>query len=243
MDQIKYFDLHPAVVVGTTTKALGSCHLKNNRLINCDILAALLNVPPAKLVAPLQKHTANSLVVGLSHGGTNVTGHFGKLDGIDALICQDDLVLLSFHADCTPIMLYCADKRIIAAIHSGWKGTVAQITTHTVKKLMAEFHVDPRHIYGYIGPSLGFDSLEVQDDVIDLVKQMSFDTSSFYHKTDQTHYLLDNKGLNRAQLINLGVPPGQITLTNYDTFKDNDLFCSHRLNHDGTRNVTFIKFK
>lgn len=57
----------------------------------------------------------------------------------------------------------------------------------------------------YIGPCICQDCLEVMDNVIDLVKQMDFDTTPYYKQTDTTHYLLDNKGLNRQMLLNLGL--------------------------------------
>ena len=56
-------------------------------------------------------------------------------------------------------------------------------------------------MYCLIGPCLSKKHLEVQDDVINQVKKMNFDTSPFYQKTDETHYLLDNKGLFKFLLI------------------------------------------
>ena len=67
-------------------------------------------------------------------------------------------------------------------------------------------------MYCLIGPCLSKKHLEVQDDVINQVKKMNFDTSPFYQKTDETHYLLDNKGLNKQQLLNLGVLEENILL-------------------------------
>ena len=67
--------------------------------------------------------------------------------------------------------------------------------------------------------------------------------SPFYQKTDETHYLLDNKGLNKQQLLNLGVLEENIQVSSYCTNENNDLFFSHRVNHDGQRNVTIIKRK
>ena len=98
-------------------------------------------------------------------------------------------------------------------------------------------------MYGLIGPCLSKKHLEVQDDVINQVKKMNFDTSPFYQKTDETHYLLDNKGLNKQQLLHLGVLEENIQVSSYCTNENNDLFFSHRVNHDGQRNVTIIKRK
>lgn len=243
MEKIKYFDIHPDIIVATTTKALGSVHLEATHLHNYQALAGELGVPINRMVAPIQKHTTNVKEVFLSDGGTNIASRTGKLEGIDALICQDDLVLLSFHADCTPIILYCADKKIIASIHSGWKGTVTQITSRVMKTLINDYQVDPAQIHAFVGPSLSYHHLEVKQDVVDQVSQMDFDTTEYIRQIDKIHYLIDNKGLNARQLANHGVLPKNITVTTLDTFDDNDLFSSHRMNKDGTRNVTLVKFK
>ena len=55
--------------------------------------------------------------------------------------------------------------------------------------------------------------------------------------------MLDNKGLNKQQLLNLGVLEENIQVSSYCTNENNDLFFSHRANHDGQRNVTIIKRK
>ncbi len=243
MEKIRYFDIHPDIIVATTTKALGSVHLEESHLNNYQALADELAVPVMRLVAPVQKHTTNIKEVFLSDGGTNISCRTGKLEGIDALISQDDLVLLSFHADCTPVIIYCPDKKIIASIHSGWKGTVTQITSKVMVTLVSDYQVDPTLIRAFVGPSLSFHHLEVMQDVVDQVKQIDFDTSDYIRKIDEIHYLIDNKGLNARQLINHGVPVENITVTTLDTFDDNDQFSSHRMNKDGTRNVTLVKFR
>ena len=65
----------------------------------------------------------------------------------------------------------------------------------------------------------------------------------FIKKTDETHYLLDNKGLNKQQLLNLGVLEENIQVSSYCTNENNDLFFFTSNNHDGQRNVTIIKKK
>ena len=113
----------------------------------------------------------------------------------------------------------------------------------TVKYLIEKENCQPQNMYCFIGPCISKKHLEVQDDVINQVKAMNFDTSPFYKKTDDIHYLLDNKGLNKQQLLNLGVLEQNIQVSDYCTVENNDLFFSHRKNRDGTRNVTLIKIK
>ena len=58
-----------------------------------------------------------------------------------------DLFLLSFHADCTPILVYCKDQKIVCAIHSGWLGTVRQIVDHTIRYLIEKENCNPKEMY------------------------------------------------------------------------------------------------
>lgn len=79
------------------------------------------------------------------------------------------------------------------------------------------------------------------DNVIDLVKKMDFDTSPYYHKTDDSHYLMDNQGLNKQMLLNLGLLDKNITISNYCTVENSDLFYSYRKYKDSGRNITIIR--
>lgn len=240
------WNLHPDVKAFTTTRELGDISYNNPgyRLVlsHRQELAALLETNLAHMVAPRQTHSTNLKQVCLKDGGTNMLAQTELLQDTDATYTRDsDLFLLSFHADCTPVLVYCEDQKIVCAIHSGWLGTVRQIVDKTIRYLISHEHCDPHHMFCFIGPCISSKHLEVQDDVISQVKMMNFDTSSFYIKTDETHYLLDNKGLNKQQLLNLGVPEQNIQVSHYCTVENNDLFYSHRKNRDGARNVTLIK--
>lgn len=246
--KIIQWNLHPDVEAYTTTRELGDISFNNPDYLlvlkHRQELAALLETDLEHMVAPRQTHSTNLKQVYLKDGGTNMLGQTDILKDVDATYTKDkDLFLLSFHADCTPVLVYCSDQKIVCAIHSGWLGTVKQIVDKTIRYLMTNEKCDPQHMYCFIGPCISKKHLEVQDDVIDQVKAMTFDTSPFYIKSDETHYLLDNKGLNKQQLLNLGVLEKNIQVSDYCTVENNDLFFSHRKNRDGARNITLIKRK
>ncbi|MEG0367775.1 MAG: polyphenol oxidase family protein, partial [Coprobacillus sp.] len=139
--------------------------------------------------------------------------------------------------------LYCKDQKIVAEIHSGWKGTVNEIVFKVTKHLIEQEHCNPKDIYAYIGPSINKENFEAKDDIINLVKNMSFDTSSFYTKKDQDTYLLDSKGLIKQQLLNLNVLEKNITVSPYCTIENEELFFSYRRNKTPHRNITLIRLK
>ena len=216
----------------------------DNVLNNRKILAEKLNTDLNHMVATFQQHTTNFIEVKLEDGGKGMYTRDDAFCGYDAMYTRDkNLWLWTFHADCTPVLLYCKKQKIVAAIHSGWKGTVNEITAKVTSHLIQNENVDPKEIYAYIGPSINQENFEAKDDIIDLVKQMSFDTSSFYTLKDDGAYLLNSKGLTKQQLLNLGVLEENITVSPMCTIQNNDLFFSYRTEKTPHRNITFIKMK
>lgn len=230
----------------TITKELGDISFNNidKELIlnNRENLAKLLDTDLDHMVAPHQVHSPNFQEVTINDGGKGMRSQNDAIKDTDALYTKDaDLFLVSFHADCTPVLLYSPERNIIAAIHSGWLGTTKQIVSKVTSHLIEKEHCNPSTMLAYIGPCICQDHLEVMDNVIDLVKEMNFETSIFYKKTDETHYLLDNKGLNKQMLLNLGILEKNITVSTYCTVENDDLFYSYRKNKDSGRNITIIK--
>ena len=211
-------------------------------LENRKALAKYLHTDLDHMVATRQTHSTNFIEVSLKDGGKGIYTQEDAFQNCDAMYTKDsNLFLLSFHADCTPVLLYCRDQKIIAEIHSGWKGTVTEIVGKVTKHLIDNEHCDPKQIYAYIGPSIEERNFEAKDDIIDLVKKMSFDTSSFYTKKDKDSYLLNSKGLIKQQLLNLNVKEENITVSSYCTIENNDLFFSYRKEKTNLRNITSIK--
>ena len=76
-------------------------------------------------------------------------------DGIadcDALYTTEKGIVLGvFHADCVPVLLYDPITSLVAAIHSGWQGTVKEITSKVVSHIIQTEGVDPANLQAYIG--------------------------------------------------------------------------------------------
>ena len=84
----------------------------------------------------------------------------------DAIITKDeDSIIGVFTADCVPIILVDDDRKIVAAIHSGWRGTYDSITKNTVKKLVEEFGCREGSIKAFIGPHIRQCCYEVSEDL------------------------------------------------------------------------------
>lgn len=128
-------------------------------------------------------------------------------------------------ADCIPVFLYEPKAKIVAAIHSGWKGTLNGITTLTIEKIIDEFSIDVKNIFAYIGPGISAENFEVGKDVADLFEE------NVKMKINRK-YFIDLKKHNFLQLIKIGVPKGNIEVSDYCTYKEKDLFHSYRRDRD-----------
>ncbi|NWJ46045.1 MAG: peptidoglycan editing factor PgeF [Chloroflexi bacterium] len=107
------------------------------------------------LTSGYQQHTANVAVVDEKFYGAGRNWR-NSIPATDALVTNlSGIPLLTGHADCPPILFYDPIKGVIAAAHSGWRGTVQKIAAETVQVMQARFGCDPTDILAGIGPSIG----------------------------------------------------------------------------------------
>ena len=148
----------------------------------------------------------------------------GSYEGYDALITNRKKILLAVTvADCVPILMYDKVRKVIAAIHAGWKGSAHNIVTKTIEKMTAEFETKPRDIVCFVGSSIGKDSFEVHIDVAQY-----FDDTCKKSLSEEGKFLVDLQKANIDQLLGLGVEEMHIEVSSDDTFQRTDLYFSHR---------------
>jgi len=146
------------------------------------------------------------------------------IEDCDALITDFEGVVLSIlTADCVPILLYDTKKKIVAAIHAGWKGTQAQIVAKTVKKMVEVFNTNPKDIQAGIAPSIGSCCYEVGEDVA----KHFFDIPNSLTKQG-TKYMLNLPYLNQQQLLEAGVEKENIEMSQICTACNVERFFSYR---------------
>lgn len=154
----------------------------------------------------------------------------GDYPGFDAQITNKKNICLAVSiADCTPILIYDAKNEAIAAIHAGWKGTVANIVSDTLAAMNQNYGTIGEHCFAYIGTCISFENFEVNADVADhfLPQFKRFDTQ-------KNKYFVDLKAANKAQLKAFGLPEDQIEISEFCTVKNNNLFFSHRFEKGNT---------
>ncbi len=142
----------------------------------------------------------------------------------DASVTSLNRVLLGIQtADCVPVLIAASRGEAVAAIHAGWRGTAARISTSVVRRLAGRLRVEPGSLTAVIGPHIGVCCYEVGDDVVRAVN----DPRVF----KGMH--LDLGEANRLQLIAGGMSPDRILTSSLCTKCRSDLFFSYR--RDGER--------
>ena len=110
-------------------------------------------------------HSANRSPAGTESPGTTSSLSEAAPQG-DALITSEPGVLLVVQtADCVPILLADPSRRAIAAIHSGWRGTVCRIAAKALGRMQMEFGTKPEDVIAALGPGIGQSCYEVGTEV------------------------------------------------------------------------------
>lgn len=188
-----------------------------------------------------QIHSDHIKCVGKQDLGKGTVSIEDAIMDCDALYTREtELFIGVFTADCVPVLLYDPIEGIICAIHSGWMGTVKQITSKALHVLMEQEGCKPENIHAYIGPAIAFSSFEVGLEVVARIKALPFDTSNYIQYKNEEKALVDNKGLNVQMLRNAGVLEKNITVDKNDTFANNESFFSYRRDHSCGRHLSFI---
>ena len=131
-------------------------------------------------------------------------------------------------ADCVPILLGDSATGAFAAVHAGWRGTLATAVIAAVDRLTREYDAKPQNLRAAIGASAGSCCYEVGSDVIDAFTSKFADAEKLFTPTRPGHAFVDLLKANRDQLISAGVNPERIHIAPICTMCRTDLFFSYR---------------
>lgn len=197
---------------------------------NRQSLARMWYMDIANFIIPHQTHSSNVLVIDQAFLQLNPSDKIDILYGIDATITElQDIFLCATTADCVPVLLFDQKRKLIAAIHAGWKGIVDGIIENTISKMQEVYQSNPSDIVAAIGPSISMKNYEIGDDVSSMFKTAGFDlstSSSLNNKTNKLH--IDLKLITSNELTRLGVPSDRIESSTLCTFDSDELFFSAR---------------
>ncbi len=204
---------------------------------NWDIVAAAFGVSRRNFFQVHQVHRDRILAMDDAESQT-----FDQQDmDYDAIITnQPGLAICMKTADCVPVLMVDTEKRIVAAVHAGWRGSALNISGKVLRLLSERYGTRPQDVQAAIGPAIGACCYEVDATVY---KAMEFHPARDKIFTSQPgpetetgmgmgremgKWKLNLALANRHQLQELGVPPENILEADICTSCASDRFYSHR---------------
>ena len=217
---------------------IGSNDKKKNVLKNLEIVCKKIQCKKKKLIKLNQTHSNKFNFISKNYKFNN------KRIKADALITDVKNVAISIlTADCAPVLFYDGKKKIIGAVHVGWKGAYKKILIIIVKYLLKKGSY-LENLYFVIGPSIHQKNYEVGIEFKKkFLKQDSKNIKYFKFIGKRIFFSLNN--YIKGQLEKLGIK--NIEIITKDTYNEkNNFFSSRRSkknNHDYGRNISVIMIK
>ena len=146
-----------------------------------------------------------------------------------------------FTADCVPVILVDTSKNVIAAIHSGWKGTNTLIVSKTIERMKETYGTLTKNIKAYIGPHIGGCCYEVSKELIE-----EFTSKEIYSNIKiSDNNKLDLEKCIIAQLNEKGIKQKNIKITNACTScsKEYELYSYRNSENNNGRMFSFVYIK
>ncbi len=240
-------------------KDIDFTYRRKESLSSYEKLCKALNIKEENLMVPKQSHTDTVKCV-------NRVLEEEELMDIDGLITdKKDIILATRNADCILFLFYDPVKKVIANVHSGWKGTFKKIALKTVVKMQTNYGCNPQDILCFISPSIRKCHFEVDEDVKDLCMEIfSFRTKNLNEfkgniekenptiadivvtkgevKDGLQKYNIDTVLINRILLEDFGLKPENIIDSNLCSMCHKDKINSARAQGKGfKRAIAIIK--
>jgi len=194
---------------------------------NYSLLCKAIGISTDNIVCSNQVHGTYVRVVTKNDCGfLFMPNHFQA----DALITQTpEVALMVFTADCVPILLYDPEKKVVGAIHAGWRSTAANIVGVAVRTMTLEYGCSPADIKAAIGPSISRCCFITDEDVAEAIKKALPLNPDDCIKKHGRKYMIDLKETNRILLTNAGLT--DITISDECTSCQSNKYWSHRKTH------------
>jgi YfiH family protein len=254
--QLTPFATIPWLVHGFSTRLGGTSVLEGERVLNLGFMewdsreAVLAN----RRLFQAALGSKDLALLPLKQIHSDVVHHFPApnkdLCKGDASISNKPGLLLGVQtADCVPILLVDPKKRAVAAVHAGWRGTLARIVQKTVGRMQLEFASRPADLLAALGPSIGPCCYEVGVELVTKFTAQFADAHDYFdeprtgdepnpiqwlnmmppgHQPPPKNVRLDLRKANRSQLLAAGLRPNNIYSNDLCTACRTDLFFSYR---------------
>lgn len=161
----------------------------------------------------------------------------------DGLITnKKNLAICATNADCIVLMMYDKTKKVIANVHSGWRGTVQKVASKTVDRMQEVYGCNPNDIICCISPSIRKCHFEVDEDVKNIFENQFGNIEEFLSKDEKWH--IDTVKINIDMLKEKGLREENIIDSKICTVCNSNLIHSYRgSNHNNGLEMGIIELK
>ena len=201
-------------------------------LANQEKLCRLVGITAEQLIVPYQTHSCNVLTIDEVFMQLSGDARHAMLQEKDAVITNvPGMCLCVSTADCVPVLLYDAMRRVVAAIHAGWRGTVGKIVADTLQVMRERYGTQTADVHAIIGPCISLNAFEVGIEVYEAFEQAGYDMEQIAHwYPEKEKYHIDLPAANRLQLQAEGVAFEHIHDSAICTYtQHHDFFSARRL--------------
>lgn len=197
-------------------------------------LAEVMGTQSENFVFTDQTHTVNVRKVTAEDVGKGIVRERDYTD-IDGLITNEPGVVLStFYADCVSLYFVDPVHKAIGLSHSGWRGTVARMGKVTIEAMQREYGSRPEDIICAVGPSICQDCYEISADVAEeFAREFAGHEAEILRESPKNHekYHLNLWRANEIVLMEAGIRPEHIAVTDVCTCCNSEVLYSHRASH------------
>lgn len=114
-------------------------------------------------------------------------------------------------ADCVPVLLAAPDAKIVAAVHAGWRGSLAGIAPAAVAMFADRFAVAASDVHAALGPSIGGCCYEIERDIAArFADEFGSEMWSAWTARTSVKGTLDLRVVNEVLLLRAGIPPSSV---------------------------------
>jgi len=217
---------------------IGSQDKKKNVLKNLKIVSKKIGCSQKKLVLLNQTHSNRFSFIGKNYKFNK------KRIKSDALLTDNKNIAISvLTADCAPILFYDCKKKIIGAVHAGWRGAYKKIIAKIIKYLLKKGS-NQKNLYFVIGPSIAQKNYEVGMEFKKKFLKQDIKNKKYFRYFNKRIFFSLNDYI-KGQLEDFKIK--HIEIIKKDTYNQkNNFFSSRRSkknNHDYGRNISVIMIK
>ena len=203
-------------------------------------LGKCIDIKLNKMVKPNQAHTDKIQIVEKHILENEPDFNLEVYDKTDGLITnKKDIALATTNADCILLLFFDPVNKVIANVHSDWRGTIQRISVKTVQKMVNKFNCKPENIICCICPSIRKCHFEVENDVKEIFekefKDLKIEQNNdiMEKQKDKEKWNIDTVLINKILLKQEGLKQENIIDSGICSVCNSDLIHSYRVERQG----------